>query len=184
MFHAPCPNRTPLLGEIIQCEVLKLGEIELSMLRAELFTTYFCYDIPFHFCQWRLGGGRSAFSKLFVLSYRPCWLSLLKLLLFVLIYVKVNGCAGEMGRTYLKHPGLQPIPVCFSGPEDEGKTVEVGRKEITVHDPSDRENIMQGGEKELTSLLYGLIYENRASDTNLFSYALRKLFTSIADWAE
>ncbi|KAJ8534733.1 hypothetical protein K7X08_016461 [Anisodus acutangulus] len=100
-----------------------------------------------------------------------------------------------MGRTYLKHPGLQPIPVCFSGPEDEGKTVERNTScalyaiKIYYHPnkfchafPS--KAALRGGEKELTSLLYGLIYENRASDINLFSYALRKLFTSIADWAE
>lgn len=57
----------------------------------------------------------------------------------------MNGCTGKMGRAVLEaaiSAGLQPVPVAFSGPEDSGKTVDVGGKQITVHGPSDRESTL------------------------------------------
>ncbi|PHT52498.1 hypothetical protein CQW23_06960 [Capsicum baccatum] len=38
--------------------------------------------------------------------------------------------------------GLESVSVCFNGTEDAGKIVEMGETEITVHGPSDRENIL------------------------------------------
>ncbi|PHT54714.1 hypothetical protein CQW23_03200 [Capsicum baccatum] len=38
--------------------------------------------------------------------------------------------------------GLESVSICFNGPEDAGKTVEMGETEITVLGPSDRENIL------------------------------------------
>ncbi|KAF3670119.1 4-hydroxy-tetrahydrodipicolinate reductase 1, chloroplastic [Capsicum annuum] len=70
--------------------------------------------------------------------------------------VKVNGCTGKMGRAVLEasiSAGLQPVSLCFSGPEDAGKTVEAGGKEITVHGPSDRENILSSVFEEHPNLI-------------------------------
>ncbi|CAN4111212.1 unnamed protein product [Withania somnifera] len=64
---------------------------------------------------------------------------------FEALPIMVNGCTGKMGRAVLEasiSAGLQPVSVCFSGPEDAGKIVEAGGNEITVHGPSDRENIL------------------------------------------
>ncbi|XP_031118078.1 4-hydroxy-tetrahydrodipicolinate reductase 1, chloroplastic-like [Ipomoea triloba] len=59
--------------------------------------------------------------------------------------IMVNGCTGKMGRAVLEaaiSAGLLPVPVAFSGPEDLGKIVDVGGKQITVHSPSDRESTL------------------------------------------
>lgn len=70
--------------------------------------------------------------------------------------IMVNGCTGKMGRAVLEasiSAGLQPVSVCFSGPEDAGKIVEVSGKEITVHGPSDRENILSSIFEEHPNLI-------------------------------
>lgn len=70
--------------------------------------------------------------------------------------IKVNGCTGKMGRAVLEasiSAGLQPVSVCFSGPGDAGKIVEVSGKEITVHGPSDRENILSSVFEEHPNLI-------------------------------
>ncbi|KAL3349495.1 hypothetical protein AABB24_022556 [Solanum stoloniferum] len=70
--------------------------------------------------------------------------------------IMVNGCTGKMGRAVLEasiSAGLQPVPICFGGPEDEGKTVEAGGKEIIVHGPSDRENILSSVFEEHPNLI-------------------------------
>lgn len=61
-----------------------------------------------------------------------------------------------MGRAVLEasiSAGLQPVSICFGGPEDEGKTVEAGGKEITVHGPSDRENMLSSVFEEHPNLI-------------------------------
>ncbi|WMV11871.1 hypothetical protein MTR67_005256 [Solanum verrucosum] len=70
--------------------------------------------------------------------------------------IMVNGCNGKMGRAVLEASiaaGLQPVPICFGGPEDGGKTVEAGGKEIIVHGPSDRENILSSVFEEHPNLI-------------------------------
>ncbi|XP_070037314.1 4-hydroxy-tetrahydrodipicolinate reductase 1, chloroplastic-like [Nicotiana tomentosiformis] len=70
--------------------------------------------------------------------------------------IMVNGCTGKMGRAVLEasiSAGLQPVSVCFSGPGDAGKIVEVSGKEITVHGPSDRENILSSVFEEHPNLI-------------------------------
>ncbi|KAL3506627.1 hypothetical protein ACH5RR_032009 [Cinchona calisaya] len=57
----------------------------------------------------------------------------------------VNGFTGKIGRAIFEaavFARLHPVPVSFGGPEDSGKTVQVGRKEIKLHGPSERENIL------------------------------------------
>ncbi|TMW94457.1 hypothetical protein EJD97_010243 [Solanum chilense] len=70
--------------------------------------------------------------------------------------IMVNGCTGKMGRAVLEASiaaGLQPVPICFGGPQDEGKTVEAGGKEINVHGPSDRENLLSSVFEEHPNLI-------------------------------
>lgn len=69
--------------------------------------------------------------------------------------IMVNGCTGKMGRAVLEasiSAGLQPVSICFGGPEDEGKTVEASGKEITVR-ASDRGNILSSVFKEHPNLI-------------------------------
>lgn len=69
--------------------------------------------------------------------------------------IMVNGCTGKMGRAVLEasiSAGLQPVSICFGGPEDEGKTVEASGKEITVR-ASDRENILSSVFEEHPNLI-------------------------------
>ncbi|KAK4379020.1 hypothetical protein RND71_000882 [Anisodus tanguticus] len=70
--------------------------------------------------------------------------------------IMVNGCTGKMGRAVLEasiSAGLQPVSICLGGPEDAGKIVEAGGKEITVHGPSDRENILSSVFEEHPNLI-------------------------------
>ncbi|KAL3506626.1 hypothetical protein ACH5RR_032008 [Cinchona calisaya] len=70
--------------------------------------------------------------------------------------IMVNGSTGKMGRAVLEaavSAGLHPLPVSFGGPEDSGKTVQVGGKEIKLHGPSERENILSSVYAEYPNLI-------------------------------
>lgn len=61
-----------------------------------------------------------------------------------------------MGRAVLEaavSAGLHPVPVSFGGPEDSGKTVQVGVKEIKLHSPSERESILSSLYAEYPNLI-------------------------------
>ncbi|GAA0152472.1 oxidoreductase [Lithospermum erythrorhizon] len=70
--------------------------------------------------------------------------------------IMVNGSTGKMGRAVLEaaiNAGLQTVPVSFGGPDDEGKMIEVGGREIKVHGPSDRENVLFAALKDYPDLI-------------------------------
>ncbi|KAA8535693.1 hypothetical protein F0562_030696 [Nyssa sinensis] len=59
--------------------------------------------------------------------------------------IMVNGCSGRMGKAVSEavvSAGLHLLPVSFGNAEESGHAVQVCGKEIQVHGPSDRENIL------------------------------------------
>lgn len=61
-----------------------------------------------------------------------------------------------MGRAVLESAisaGLHPVPISLGGPYDEGKTIQVGEKEIKVHGTSDRERILSSIYEEYPTLV-------------------------------
>nr|GMC46791.1 4-hydroxy-tetrahydrodipicolinate reductase 1, chloroplastic-like [Ipomoea batatas] len=99
--------------------------------------------------------------------------------------IMVNGCTGKMGRAVLEaaiSAGLLPVPVAFSGPEDSGKIVDVGGKQITVHGPSDRESTLSSIFEEHPDLIVvdytvpAAVNENSHYFCNMDSVALDFLF--------
>ncbi|KAL2484029.1 4-hydroxy-tetrahydrodipicolinate reductase 2 [Forsythia ovata] len=72
------------------------------------------------------------------------------------IPIMVNGCTGKMGRAVLEaaiSAGLNPVPVALGGPEESGKIVDVGGKEIEVHGTSQREDILSSVLNEYPNLI-------------------------------
>ncbi|GAA0140216.1 oxidoreductase [Lithospermum erythrorhizon] len=72
------------------------------------------------------------------------------------IPIMVNGCTGKMGRSVFEaaiNAGLQPVPISFGGPDDEGKMIEVCDMEIKLHGASDRESILSGALKDYPDLI-------------------------------
>lgn len=49
--------------------------------------------------------------------------------------------------------GLNPVPLSLGGPEDAGKIVQVGGKEIKVHGTSERERILSSMYEEYPNLI-------------------------------
>ncbi|XP_047317526.1 4-hydroxy-tetrahydrodipicolinate reductase 2, chloroplastic-like [Impatiens glandulifera] len=59
--------------------------------------------------------------------------------------VMVNGCTGKMGKSVIQaaiSAGLDVVPISFGSLEESGQMVEVGGKEIQVHGPLERENVL------------------------------------------
>ncbi|KAG8385603.1 hypothetical protein BUALT_Bualt03G0062300 [Buddleja alternifolia] len=70
--------------------------------------------------------------------------------------LEVNGCTGKMGRAVLEaamSAGLSPVPVALGGPEDSGKILDFGGKQIEVHGPSEREHILSSVFKDYPNLI-------------------------------
>ncbi|CAA2995801.1 4-hydroxy-tetrahydrodipicolinate reductase 1, chloroplastic-like [Olea europaea subsp. europaea] len=70
--------------------------------------------------------------------------------------IMVNGCTGKMGRAVLEaaiSAGLHPVPLALGGPEDNGKIVDVGGKEIEIHGMSQREDILSSVLNEYPNLI-------------------------------
>ncbi|XP_027164143.1 4-hydroxy-tetrahydrodipicolinate reductase 2, chloroplastic-like [Coffea eugenioides] len=70
--------------------------------------------------------------------------------------IMVNGSTGKMGGAVLEaavSAGLNPVPVSFGGPEESGKIVQVGGKEIKLHGPSERESILSSVYAEYPNLI-------------------------------
>lgn len=61
-----------------------------------------------------------------------------------------------MGRAVLEaaiSAGLHPVPLALGGPEDNGKIVDVGGKEIEIHGMSQREDILSSVLNEYPNLI-------------------------------
>lgn len=72
------------------------------------------------------------------------------------ICFQVNGCTGKMGKAVIQaaiSAGLHLVPVAFSCEEESGQTVEVCGKEIKLHGPSRRENILASVVDEYPNLI-------------------------------
>ncbi|XP_010693046.1 4-hydroxy-tetrahydrodipicolinate reductase 2, chloroplastic isoform X2 [Beta vulgaris subsp. vulgaris] len=70
--------------------------------------------------------------------------------------IMVNSCMGKMGKAVIEAAvcaGLHIIPVSFGAQEESGQSVEVGGKEIQVHSPSDREDILASVYEEYPDLI-------------------------------
>ena len=58
---------------------------------------------------------------------------------------QVNGCSGKMGKAVIKaadSAGLNIVPLSFGSAVENGKTVQVCGKDILIHGPDDRENVL------------------------------------------
>ncbi|KAL3627704.1 4-hydroxy-tetrahydrodipicolinate reductase 2, chloroplastic [Castilleja foliolosa] len=72
------------------------------------------------------------------------------------IPIMVNGCTGKMGRAVLEAAmaaGLNPVPVALGGPEDSGKILDFGGKQIEVDGSSDREAALSSVFKDYPNLI-------------------------------
>ncbi|XP_062176808.1 4-hydroxy-tetrahydrodipicolinate reductase 1, chloroplastic-like [Alnus glutinosa] len=61
------------------------------------------------------------------------------------IPIMVNGCTGKMGMAVIKaadSAGVNVVPVSFGSAEESGQTLQVHGKDIVVHGPADRENVL------------------------------------------
>ncbi|CAN6836255.1 unnamed protein product [Brassica oleracea] len=61
------------------------------------------------------------------------------------ISIMVNGCTGKMGKAVIKAAdtaGVNIVPTSFGSASEAGQTVEVCGKEITVHGPTEREEVL------------------------------------------
>ncbi|CAO2835942.1 unnamed protein product [Amaranthus hypochondriacus] len=59
--------------------------------------------------------------------------------------IMVNSCMGKMGKAVIEasiNAGLYVVPVSFGAQEESGQSVQVGEKEIQVHGPSEREDVL------------------------------------------
>ncbi|KAK6940073.1 Dihydrodipicolinate reductase, C-terminal, partial [Dillenia turbinata] len=59
--------------------------------------------------------------------------------------IMVNGCTGKMGRAVVNaavSAGLDLVPVSFSCSEEAGQTVSINGKDIQLHGPFERENVL------------------------------------------
>lgn len=74
----------------------------------------------------------------------------------VAVPIMVNAPTGKMGMAVLESAisaGLNPVPLSLGGPQDVGKTVQVGGKEIKVHGTSEREKILSSMCEEYPNLI-------------------------------
>ncbi|GMH11321.1 hypothetical protein Nepgr_013162 [Nepenthes gracilis] len=61
------------------------------------------------------------------------------------IPIMVNSCTGKMGQAVIEaavSSGLHVVPVSFGSVNENGRSVQVGGREIQVHGQSERENII------------------------------------------
>ncbi|XP_038897260.1 4-hydroxy-tetrahydrodipicolinate reductase 2, chloroplastic isoform X2 [Benincasa hispida] len=68
----------------------------------------------------------------------------------------VNGCSGKMGKAVIKaadSAGLNVVPVSFGSLEESGLTIQASGKDILVHGPSDRENVLASVFDEYPNLI-------------------------------
>ncbi|KAL2924085.1 4-hydroxy-tetrahydrodipicolinate reductase 2 chloroplastic, partial [Bienertia sinuspersici] len=70
--------------------------------------------------------------------------------------IMVNSCMGKMGKSVIEaaaNAGLHIVPVSFGAQEDSGQSVQVGGKEIQVHSPAEREDILASVYNEYPELI-------------------------------
>jgi dihydrodipicolinate reductase len=71
---------------------------------------------------------------------------MMHLMHFLLLHLfQVNGCTGKMGMAVIKaadSAGVNVVPVSFGSAEESGQTLQVHGKDIVVHGPADRENVL------------------------------------------
>ncbi|KAL7087259.1 hypothetical protein ACP275_13G056500 [Erythranthe tilingii] len=70
----------------------------------------------------------------------------------------MNGCTGKMGRVVLEAAmaaGLNPVPVALGGPDDSGKILDFGGKQIEVYGASDREYVLSSVLSDYPNLIVG-----------------------------
>ncbi|KNA22564.1 hypothetical protein SOVF_032390 [Spinacia oleracea] len=70
--------------------------------------------------------------------------------------ILVNSCMGKMGKAVIEaasNAGLHIVPVSFGAQEESGQSVQVGGKEIQVHSPSEREDILASVYHEYPELI-------------------------------
>ncbi|KAL2943702.1 4-hydroxy-tetrahydrodipicolinate reductase 2 chloroplastic [Bienertia sinuspersici] len=70
--------------------------------------------------------------------------------------IMVNSCMGKMGKSVIEaavNAGLHIVPVSFGAQEESGQSVQVGGKEIQVHSPSEREDILASVYNEYPELI-------------------------------
>ncbi|XP_047307947.1 4-hydroxy-tetrahydrodipicolinate reductase 2, chloroplastic-like [Impatiens glandulifera] len=70
--------------------------------------------------------------------------------------VMVNGCTGKMGKAVIEaaiSAGVDVVPISFGSVEESGQRVEVGGKEILVHGPSEREDVLSSTFAEYPNLV-------------------------------
>lgn len=69
---------------------------------------------------------------------------------------QVNGCSGKMGKAVIKaadSAGVNIVPISFGSAGEDGQTVEVCGKEITVHGPTEREKVLSSVFKKHPELI-------------------------------
>ncbi|XP_020539321.1 4-hydroxy-tetrahydrodipicolinate reductase 2, chloroplastic isoform X2 [Jatropha curcas] len=72
------------------------------------------------------------------------------------IPIMVNGCGGKMGKAVIKAAdtaGLQILSVSFGSAEESGQTVQVCGKDIKIHGPSEREDVLASLYDEYPNLI-------------------------------
>uniref|UniRef100_A0A0A0K8P0 4-hydroxy-tetrahydrodipicolinate reductase n=1 Tax=Cucumis sativus TaxID=3659 RepID=A0A0A0K8P0_CUCSA len=70
--------------------------------------------------------------------------------------IMVNGCSGKMGQAVIKaadSAGLNVVPVSFGSLEESGQTIQASGKDILVHGPLDRENVLASVFDEYPNLI-------------------------------
>ncbi|TYK23125.1 4-hydroxy-tetrahydrodipicolinate reductase 2 [Cucumis melo var. makuwa] len=70
--------------------------------------------------------------------------------------IMVNGCSGKMGQAVIKaadSAGVNVVPVSFGSLEESGQTIQASGKDILVHGPLDRENVLASVFDEYPNLI-------------------------------
>ncbi|CAO2833520.1 unnamed protein product [Amaranthus hypochondriacus] len=70
--------------------------------------------------------------------------------------IMVNSCMGKMGKAVIEasiNAGLHIIPVSLGAQEESGQSVQVGDKEIQVHGPLEREDVLASVYDEYPNLI-------------------------------
>lgn len=70
--------------------------------------------------------------------------------------IMVNGCTGKMGKAVVEaalSAGLHLVPMSFGSAEESGKIVHVSGRDVKLHGPEERENVLASLFKEYPNLI-------------------------------